>query len=218
MRGIVGIDGCTRGAASEFGGDGLAEDDRAGPAQCGDAGGIGAGPVAVVERRIHFRRIPGGVDDVLDGDRAAVKRRQRTPVRIARRRFIGSGARQAGIERDKSADRTVAGFNRFETTLEKTARRGLAAQERFARRRVRAQGVDVRIGHGASVAVSRIYRVQSLGRQSGVRLGVAGARPAVRRCAAAAFAMNRRRDAAPPNRVGYRREEDNNLGRRYDRA
>src|SRR6476660_5146259 len=67
----------------ELGGDGLADDDRAGGAQPGDNGGVVPGPASSGERRTEFGRIVRGVDDVLDRDRNAVQPTERVALHAA---------------------------------------------------------------------------------------------------------------------------------------
>src|SRR3954451_16534299 len=67
----------------ELGGDGLADDDRAGGAQPGDNGGVVPGPASSGERRTEFGRIVRGVDYVLDRDRNAVQPTERVALHAA---------------------------------------------------------------------------------------------------------------------------------------
>src|SRR3954468_22824885 len=67
----------------ELGGDGLADDDRAGGAQPGDDGGVVPGPASGGERRTELGRIVRGVDDVLDRDWNVVQRTERMALQAA---------------------------------------------------------------------------------------------------------------------------------------
>ena len=71
---IVRVGGRPRRHAGEFASDGLAENHRAGRAHERDASGVGRRPMPAIDRRAHFGRQVGGVDDVLDADRHAVER------------------------------------------------------------------------------------------------------------------------------------------------
>src|SRR3954451_22219474 len=61
-------------ARSEFGGHGLAEDDRACRAQRRDASGVPSRPVMSIDRRAVFGRHVRGRNDIFDRDRHAVQR------------------------------------------------------------------------------------------------------------------------------------------------
>ncbi len=74
MRGVARIERRRRIARRERRRRGLAEDGRARLFQHRHYGRIGARPPSPVDRRAHFRRKIGGVDDVLDADGDAAQR------------------------------------------------------------------------------------------------------------------------------------------------
>src|SRR5262249_5331930 len=65
---IVRMDGGAGGAIGEFGRYSLAEDHAARRADQRDAGGVGKGPVAAIDRRAVLGRHVDRIDDVLDPD------------------------------------------------------------------------------------------------------------------------------------------------------
>ena len=71
LRGLRVTDG---GQRRQLGGDGLADDDGARPAQRGDAGGVAGRPASLEDGAAVLGRHVGGVDDVLDADGDAMQR------------------------------------------------------------------------------------------------------------------------------------------------
>ena len=101
LRGLAVLPG---GEAGKFGGDRLAEDDRAGRPRQRDAGRVGGRAVALVDRRAVAGRHIDGVDQILDRDRNAVQR-------PAGRRCIavpGRGKRRLAVEMMPGADHRLA--------------------------------------------------------------------------------------------------------------
>ncbi len=85
VRRVVRMNGGAGMAVGEFGRHCLAEDDPAGGADQRDAGGIGKGPVAAVDRRAVLGRHIDRVDHVLDPDRnSGQQARSSRPVDGAR--------------------------------------------------------------------------------------------------------------------------------------
>ena len=91
---VVGIRGRAGSHPGEFASNGLTQDDGAGFAQQRDTRGIRRRTVATIDRRTHFRRQVGGVDDVFDPDRDPVQR----PARRRAVELSGAAQRQFGVE------------------------------------------------------------------------------------------------------------------------
>src|SRR6478672_11961487 len=118
----------------EFGGGGFAEDDGAGLAERVNARGIAARFLALPHRRAWAGRHVGGLDDVLDGDRHAIDRRQRLAGAPAGGRGVGGLGSAVLVHRDEGADAAVELGDALEAFLEIGARRDLAGAE-IARQR-----------------------------------------------------------------------------------
>ena len=147
VRRIVRMDGFPGMAVGEFGRHRLAEDDPAGGADQRDAGGIGKGPVAAVDRRAVLGRHVDRVDDVLDPDRNPGQQ-ARSPGAVDRARL---GQRLLRVEPHPGLD-LGAGTG----PLEAIADQGLGGQRAGgkARRRL-AGGQALGAAHGRSPRSSR---------------------------------------------------------------
>jgi hypothetical protein len=77
MGGIEGIARLARTHRRKFSGHRLAENDCAGGARQRHTSGIGAGLMPAISARAVARRHVGGIHDVLDADRHAMKRSPR---------------------------------------------------------------------------------------------------------------------------------------------
>src|SRR6185369_6444652 len=98
----------------------------------------------------------GGLDDVLDGDRHAVDRRQRPAVGPALRRIVGGLARAVTVDHDKGADGFVELGNPGQRLFEIGARAELTGAQVGAMRDIAAQlvGAHAEIVHGRTAGVS----------------------------------------------------------------
>ena len=132
---VVRIGGDARRHAGEFAGHGLAEDHGACRAHQRDAGGVGDGPVAAIDRRAHLGRQVGGVDDVLDADRHAMQRAARgTAVEVVR-----LAQRELGIDRGPGVDVLLARVDAREAVADHVLAGGFARDGRagdLARRKL----------------------------------------------------------------------------------
>src|SRR6476619_5527971 len=98
------VAGAARLGGGEFGGHRLAEDHRARFAQGNDACSIALGAPAEVYWGAVFGREVSSLDDVLDADRHAVDRRERTARAPTRARCIRRIARSFDVEMHEGAD------------------------------------------------------------------------------------------------------------------
>ena len=132
MGAVVRVDGRPRKAVGKLGRHGLAEHDAACGAHQSDAGGVGDGPVAAIDRRAVLGRQLVRVDHVLDADRRAFEA-PRPAGAVDRARL---GKRALGVEEGPGLDRRTR-FDAFETGAHERFRRQAALGERGDRLRER---------------------------------------------------------------------------------
>ena len=132
---IPRIAGRARVHPGELGRHRLADDHAARLTQRRDARAVAVSPKTGEQRRAVLRRHVDGLDDVLDADRHAVNRRKRLARSPAVRGAIRRRARGVEVERDKSADPRLPGFDLGDAALEEVARRICPAGEIRRRRK-----------------------------------------------------------------------------------
>src|SRR6516164_7739821 len=120
------VAGTARLGGGKLGGYGLANNDRAGLAQCRDAGPVALGAPSREQRRAVLGRHVSGLDDVLDAQRHAVDRRALPPFAPTLSRLIGSSSRALEIEVYEGADLRLERSKISETALEEIPRRARA--------------------------------------------------------------------------------------------
>ncbi len=130
------IGGRPRMRAAELRRHGLAEDDAAGLAQRPDRGIVALRKISREGRAAELRRHVLCLQQVLDADGHAVDLRQRPAAAPTLGAGVGLSARRAFVNRDPSLHDALPRGNRFEATLQISARRVAA---RFERREVRAE-------------------------------------------------------------------------------
>src|SRR3954469_19017984 len=137
----------------ELGGDGLADDDRAGGAQPGDNGGVVPGPASSGERRTEFGRIVRGVDYVLDRDRNAVQPTERVALHAALVERPRLRKHMLAIEMRERLDLAVERFDARETGAG-IGLGGNRAGGDFGGSLARGQRHKPIVGHGSAPALS----------------------------------------------------------------
>src|SRR5262249_10849854 len=142
-------------------GHGLADDHRAGGAQPRHHGRVPPRPAPGGERGAELGREIGGVDDVLDRDRDAVERTERTTLRAALVEGARLTERGVAIEMGEGADLAVPRVDAIEAGADILLRRERAAGDLrggFGRGQGRVVGQTV-LSHSNRIAVRFIRNV-----------------------------------------------------------
>ena len=136
---IAGSSGAVEG---EFGGDGLAEDDRAGGFQALHDFGIHGWAPAGKRRRAAFGGKAGGVDDVFDADGDTVQRTERLAGGAGRIGCFGLSEREVGLDVSPGPDDGLAEPNAAQTVIHQVDT-GQPAGDYFGMHFTRGQSVKI---------------------------------------------------------------------------